>query len=166
MIFVIVGGISLGFIVAFSMKKRVDELRQLERIINYIEGELRYKNALLGEALMSASYRCGQPFDSWLRKLSVQLEEGTDLSFYSLWENSLIELEPYSALKKEDIRELFAVGQALGYLDIKSQSTSLSLEKENIHSSITKLDKSLYNNMKVSIILGTLGGIFLVILLL
>lgn len=148
------------------MKKRVDELRQLERIINYIEGELRYKNSLLGEACMSASTRCGHPFDSWLRGISIELEEGTDMSFAEVWENSLKELETVSSLRKEDFRELLAIGQTLGYLDIKAQEAGLSLEKENIHSNIVNLDKSLSNNMKVSIILGTLGGIFIVVLLL
>ena len=59
---ILAGGILLGIWIAMSMKKRVDELKQIERIINYLEGEIRYKNSLLGEACIAASLRCGQPF--------------------------------------------------------------------------------------------------------
>lgn len=68
-------------------------------------------------------------------------------------------------MTKEDVKELYLVGQTLGYPDIKSMEMGLELQKENIHNKIQALDGVLANNMKVSVILGTLGGILLVVIL-
>ena len=163
---VIAGGIALGVMAALSMRKRVEELRQLERIIGYMESEIRYKHALLQEAIESVSGKVYFPFDSWLDKLSVILKQDRERGFPEIWEDSLQELRGLSHLKKDDVKYLISLGQVLGYLDVSAQQRGMELEKENIHNLIVGLDKELANNMKVSIIMGTLGGIFLVLLLL
>ena len=163
----IIGGcLCIGILYAHGMKCRVEELRQVERIINYIEGEIRYKNSLLKEACLSASLRCGQPFKQWLEKLGERIEGFYMDSFGEIWEDSLDELRENSCLKNEDIREINLVGQTLGYLDIRTQEMGLGLEKEIIHNNVERLDKGLANNMKVSVILGGLSGLMLVIILL
>ena len=162
---ILAGGILLGLWIAMSMKKRVDELKQIERIINYLEGEIRYKNSLLGEACIAASLRCGQPFKLWLEKIASELENDYAYSFSDIWEKSIEELRDKSHLRKTDIIELVAVGQTLGYLDVKAQQMGMALEKENIHNTIKSLESGLANNMKIAVILGTLGGIFLVVVL-
>ncbi len=162
---ILLGGVTLGVWVALSMKKRVVELRQIERIINDIEGEIRYHNSLLREAIMSAAMRSGQPFRNWLSELSKELDNNYNDAFMDIWERSLVTLKENSHLKKEDIKEILLFGQALGYLDVKAMELSLGLEKENIHSLIKNLNQNLANNMKVSVILGTLGGIFLILVL-
>ncbi|MBE5944903.1 MAG: hypothetical protein E7258_08295 [Lachnospiraceae bacterium] len=162
---IIVGGMSLGVMVALSMKKRVEELRQLERILNYIQGELSYKNSILKEAFYEASFRTKPPFDKWLIAIKELIEESEDMTFFEIWEKSLIVLRGESHLKREDISELMNIGQTLGYLDVSAQQMGLALEKDNLHSNIVRLDKGLLNNMKVAVILGILGGIFLVVVL-
>ena len=163
---VVVGCVSLGFMFAISMKKRVDELRQVERIINHIEGEIRYNNALIKEALRGARTRCAEPFDEWLNYVADELEEDYNDSFSHIWDRSLDILQRKTHLKKSDIKELVLIGQALGYLDMKAIKMGLELQKENLHNVILNLDEVLANNMKVSVILGTLGGFFLVVILL
>ena len=162
---ILTGGPALGVYFAVSMKKRVEELRQIERIMNYLEAEIRYKNSLMKEAFYSASIRYGQPFNAWLRKMSIMLSEESDKDFSLIWQISLNELKDATHLKNDDIREISNFGQALGYPDIRSMEKGIELEKENIHNCISGLDKDLMENMKVSVILGIMGGIFLVILL-
>lgn len=150
---------------AFIMKKRVDELRELERLINYIEGEIRYRHSILSQACLNAGSKTGQPFKEWLCGLSKTVEEDCDRGFIDIWEDSLKYLKSKSCLNKEDMERLYDLGRTLGYLDIESQKQGLMLEKENIHNVIQRLDKSLAGNMKLSVVLGTLGGIFIVVIL-
>ncbi|GEM_PF-2937943 len=162
---VLTGGAAMGIYVALGMKKRVDQLRELERIINFIEGEISYKNSLIWEALHKASIKCGQPFDTWLLSVSEELKNNIDISFNEIWEKSLGFLKDNTSLKDRDIGELINFGQALSCGDIKTMVKAITLEKENIHNSINTLNINLMNNMKISIVMGILGGMFLVIIL-
>lgn len=158
---------ALGIKIALMMKKRVDQLREVERIVNYIEGEIRYKHSILKEACINASLKCGQPFSDWLNNLGDRLElSDSGEGFAEIWFDSLNILYEKSLLSKRDINEIKSLGQTLGYLDIRSQEMGLKLEKENIHEQLVKSDRELTNRMKISVILGTLGGIFIVIMLL
>jgi len=163
----VIGGAWFGLIVAGTMKLRVKQLRELERIIHYLEGEIRYKHAVLYEACINSSYKCGQPFDKWLYELGISLkEQQKDERFDKLWAGSLDELLDATYLKNSDLEELYNLGQTLGYLDIKAQEHGLALEKENMHIKIKGLSEELTNKMKISVIMGILGAIFIVILLL
>lgn len=157
----------LGIMSAWSMRKRVEQLRELERIINYLEGEISYRHSILSEACMNASLKCGQPFNIWLSNLSTNLESGdSDEGFEKIWSEALTILDTGSALKKEDIEVIKNMGHTLGYLDIRSQEMGLALEKENIHERAVRNARELSERMRVSVIMGTLGGILIVIMLL
>ncbi len=147
------------------MKKRVDELRELERIINYIEGEIRYRHSILSQACRNAGLKTGQPFRQWLQVLGDEMESEYESTFQEIWDSSLKYLEEKSCLHRDDISRLCDLGRTLGYLDVESQTKGLTLEKDNIHEVIQKLDKGLAGNMKLSVVLGTLGGIFIVVIL-
>lgn len=158
---------SLGVGIAVMMKRRFEQLKEVERIINYIEGEIRYKHSILKEACINASEKCRQPFCDWLSNLGDRLEiSDKGESFADIWSESLAMLYDSSLLNRKDINEINSLGQTLGYLDIRSQEMGLKLEKENIHNRLVQLDRELMNRMKISVILGTLGGIFIVIMLL
>ena len=157
----------LGIMLAHAMRKRVEQLRELERVINYLEGEIRYRHSILSEACLNASEKCGQPFNTWLNNLSLNLErDDIDGCFDDIWSESLKILEEKSALKREDIETLECLGHTLGYLDIRTQEMGLALEKESLHERVGRIAGELSNRMKISVIMGLLSGIFIVIMLL
>ncbi len=176
---IIVAGFSLGMYLALSMQKRVRELRELERTIHILEGEIRYHHAILYEACQNTAYRCGQPFSEWMSSLYADLyadaydvdtefhgdEQEMD-RFICLWNSSLEKLYRISHLTKNDMELVKAVGRCLGYLDIETQQQGFSLECEHIHMCMLRAEQELGNKMKLSVILATLGGILLVIMLL
>lgn len=169
----------LGIKVAVEMGKRVEQLREIERIMNYLEGEITYRHSLLAEACLRASDRTKEPFCNWLSIIAEKTENQTEeifdeeftdeengtTSFSDIWEDSIDYLQNESCLTKKDIKELLAFGQALGYLDINTQQMGMHLEKEQLHTRIQRLSEELTNKMKISVILGTLGGIFIVVML-
>lgn len=176
---VVAAGFCLGMYLALSMQKRVRELRELERTVHILEGEIRYHHAILYEACQNTAYRCGQPFSEWMSSLYEDLyadaynvdaelkgaSEEMD-RFICLWDGSLQKLYRISHLTKNDMDLVKAVGRCLGYPDIEAQQQGFQLECEHIHMCMLHAEQELGNKMKLSIILATLGGILLVIMLL
>lgn len=180
----IVAGVALGIKIAVLMQKRVSELREMERTVHVLEGEIRYHHAVLSEACKNASLRCRQPYSRWLGELYRSLtqeweektvqnqewspnmnEEMTDNLTY-IWECSLESLYPMSHLTRRDMEHLRALGRCIGYLDIEAQESGFRLECENIHACMLRAESELANKMKLSVILTTLCGILIVIMLL
>ncbi len=156
------------------MKGRILALREIERIIGYLEGELRCKHSTLGEALYSVSRKSTAPYSTWLNQLGKAVDgqaiefkdKASYEDFFTMWCKSLELLKVSTLLNTRDINQLCDVGKALGYLDIESQQMNLNMEKELIHSTVLELDKDIGARMKNAIVLSFLGGIMTVIALL
>ncbi|MDE6025910.1 MAG: stage III sporulation protein AB [Lachnospiraceae bacterium] len=160
---------ALGVLYALSMKKRIDHLKELQRVINYMEGQITYRHAVLGEVFLNAASKCEAPFDTWLGDLGDKLicgePEIMPESFVSIWQKSLDYIRDNTKLKEKDINIIEALGQALGYLDINTQQMSLKLEQDNLHNTIRQAEVEVSNKMKISVVMGMLGGMMIVILL-
>lgn len=164
---VVFGCLLLGTYIGMLYKKRLEELRELERIINFIKGEIKYKHSILCEAFFNASQRCKSPFDLWLLDLNEKLKSNNkEQDFSVIWEESLSYLKNSACLKAIDYKELIAVGQALANQDIVSQERALSYEQEIIHSRVSELDKGISDKIRISVVLSTLGGVLIVVMLL
>lgn len=159
----------IGLKFAFELKKRTMQLKELQRIINYLEGEITYRHSVLSEAFMSVAAKCGQPFNLWLENLANELILEDDVlkpdSFYESWCASLKYLKKNTKLKSGDIMVLKALGQAFGYLDISTQQMTLKLEQENLRRIVKSADDELVSHMKISVVFGVLGGLMIVIML-
>ena len=158
----------MGINIARMMRIRVEELHELERVIGYIEGELRYNHSLLYEAIEISSKKSDECLYGWLKGLSDELtrDMADDLSVNEIWNLSMENLERDTHLKKEDIELIRGFGQAFGYLDIYAQQNAISLDKERFHSSIVRLEESLKSRMKLAFTMSALSGLCVVIILL
>lgn len=96
--------------------------------------------------------------------LSERLDDA-DSQFSEIWDSSLIYLKDNSFLHNEDIDNLKTLGQTLGYLDIASQEMGIKLFLENLHNKINEISSTLNDKIRISIIAGMVGGIFIVVLL-
>ena len=170
---VVLGSLALGIRIAWSMKGRILALKEMERILAYLEGELRCRHSMLAEALYNVSLKSPEPYSSWLFELMRTVEgqredmdKGKFNDFYTMWYQSLEDLRHEALLAAKDISLFYDVGKALGYLDIESQQMNLNLEREHIHSYILELDKDVSLRMKNAVILCFLGGVMTVIALL
>lgn len=159
----------MGLKFAFDMKKRTAQLRELQRIVSYLEGEITYRHAILSEACLLVAAKCGQPFRDWLESIGNELamedDEQKPESFYESWCASLEFLKQNTKLKAGDITVLKSLGQAFGYLDIQTQHMTLELEKEHLSKIIKYADEELVSHMKISVVFGVLGGLMIVIML-
>ncbi len=168
-IMVLGGSIILGLKMSVKMSKRICELRELERILGMLEGELRFRKNPMAQCFNNISGRCMDAFGRWLSYMSKLLSGGCD-SFMEVWREGMemLKVMRYDArisLTVEDIEELEYIGQALLENHTDSQLNALLLEKTALKNKITGLANELQDRKKVTISLCSLGGIMLVILL-
>ena len=158
------GSLLYGINHAVKLKKRRDNLKSLERILMYIESEIRYRHSIIWEAFYNASIKADKPFSKWLGFLGDTLSN-CDKDFYDVWCDSLFLLMDETFLTKEDIEELKNLGQTLGYLDIKAHEEGIRLELDNIHEKISDYNEGLKDRMRISVIAGAVFGILIVVIL-
>ncbi|MBQ9234104.1 MAG: stage III sporulation protein AB [Lachnospiraceae bacterium] len=163
----VIGG-SLFYGVSFAMRmyKRRENLKALEKILIYLESEIRYRHSIISEAFFNAAKKSDEPFNAWLLYLGKKLNEDDGAGFWEIWTDSLNMLSSGTCLSKEDIEEISQIGQTLGYLDIEAHKMGLRLEIDNFHEKISDYNADLKDKMRVSVISGAVIGILVVIVLL
>ena len=178
-------GLLIGIRVACDMQQRVAELRELERMIRILEGEIRYHHSILSEACCNTARRCGQPFSAWMQWIGDRLGttdswetegnpdmgDGTDMGDEAdklgrIWDEAVQQLYRMSHLSVKDMEMVKALSRCIGQLDIEAQEQSFALECENIHICMLQAERELANKMKLSVSLAAMTGILIVVLLL
>lgn len=150
------------------MKMRILELHEVDRVIGYIEGELRYNHSLLYEAVERSLERADIRLKDWLSYLKEDLraDYAGERSVNEIWRDSLCYLYEKTQLKDEDILLIASFGQALGYLDIYSQENAIQLERSRLQEAISNLEENLKSRRKLAFTMSFLGGLGAVIILL
>lgn len=159
------GSLFFGVSFAIRMYKRRDNLKALERILIYLESEIRYRHSIISEAVLNAAAKTDEPFKAWLSYLGEKLNENENAGFLDIWTDSLSMLLSGTCLLEDDIEELVHIGQTLGYLDIEAHKIGLRLEIDNFHEKINEYNAGLKDKMKVSVISCAVIGILVVIVL-
>lgn len=164
-----IGGTTyLGYLISSMMKMRILELHEVDRVLGYIEGELRYNHSLLYEAVEKSLERADACLEDWLLYLkeALRVDSAGERSVNEVWRDSLNILYENTELKEEDIQMLASFGQALGYLDIYSQENAIQLERNRLQEAISNLEESLKSRRKLAFTMSFLGGLGAVIILL
>ena len=155
-----------GFSYAKTIITRIEQLNEIKKITVMLEGELRYGNSTIEEAMRAISNRTMSPFSEFLLQVANRLSENSGESFSDIWRKNADEILKDTKLNKEDISELCALGDSLGYLDLKAQSESIALYKERLALRLNELNETSSKKVKMYRSLGVSMGILTAIILL
>ncbi len=185
------GSLLFGINNAVKIRKRRDDLRTLERIVMYLESEIRYRHSVMSEAFGSAAQKTDKPFSDWLLELEIMLKDNINNSdaypyyedeaydemnfscdtdykscdFYRIWCESLVRLQDDTFLNDSDMEELKSLGQTLGYMDIEAHRAGIELFLLNIHNRINDINCGLKDRIRISVVAGAVFGILVVMVL-
>lgn len=162
---VVCGSTALGILCAYNARTRLKQLRELERIIGYLSGEIRYRREVLGVACKHVSARCSTVYADWLLEVAASTENENNTALQDIWECAKDKLYASSCLSKRDMDYINNLGQTLGYLDVQAQERGLSLLQQEIHETVQSLEHEVQNRERIAVILGIIGGLLLVIVL-
>ena len=155
-----------GFSYAKNITTRIEQLNEIKKLTVMLEGELRYGNSTIEEAISAIAKRTSLPFAEFLNNVAGELNKNTGKSFSEIWHENTGKLIENTKLNKDDIAEFSSLGSNLGYLDLKAQSESISLYKERLSLRLDELNEGAEKKVKMYRSLGVSMGILTAIILL
>ena len=148
------GCFSLGIGKSRGLKKRLELLRELKKLLLLLSGEIRCAKTPLPEAFRKIGRKAEDPFGTFFQKVAEELTgEGRKLPETAF--SRQMKLLKESPLTPED----------RSYPDLSVQLETLKLFEENLEELIKKAAADYRGKAKVYRYLGALAGLFLVVFL-
>lgn len=163
--FVIIGCSGLGIWYSIRFLIRYNILRELERGILILRGEISYGRTPLPQAFEQMAGRTGGTVSCFFQKIASLLEEGV-ADYETLWNKTIQEFFTDREMGAEDRKELIQLGNTVGYLDIEMQIQSLELYQNRLCTGIRRMEQEKEKYMKLYPVLGTMCGAILCIMML
>lgn len=159
--FIIFGCGGFGFSLAAGKRKEERILKQLIRILNYLECELQYHLTPLPQLCRQAGKEAGGTVRAVFLQMAEELDAKTFPDAASCMESALffnVDIPYY-------IREIFyQLGRMLGYFDLPGQIKSLHAIQETCEWELCRLRKNRDERLRSYQTLGLCAGAALVIL--
>lgn len=164
-ILVIASSTGMGFFFSNEMKCRIDDLRELKKLIGLLRGDIRYANTPLPEAINSITRRQSGRFDAFFRNVSDKLHELSGHTFSEIWKAATEKELANTSLTKKDKSQLIQFGDNLGYLDKDMQMNTIDLYLSQLEDEITDLSKTVKEKAYLYNTFGIMAGVFIVIIM-
>jgi Stage III sporulation protein AB (spore_III_AB). len=165
-IIIIFSSTGLGVTFANDIKKRVEHMKILKKMVIMLDGEIKYANSPLAEAFSNMAKRIETPFSDFLNKISKELDAFTGVTFKNVWRKHIEQDLKQTKLTEKDKEQLKNLGENMGYLDREMQHNSILLYLEQLEKEIEEAVGELQKKTKVYHSLGIMGGLFLAVILL
>jgi stage III sporulation protein AB len=164
-ILVIASSTGIGFFFSCEMRGRIEDLKELKKLIGLLRGDIRYANTPLPEAISSITRRHSGRFDDFFNYVSIKLHELSGLTFSDIWKDATEQQLANSSLSKKDKLHLIQFGENLGYLDKDMQMNTLDLYISQLEEEISEMTKTVKEKSYLYNSLGIMAGIFITIIM-
>ena len=164
-ILVIASSAGVGFYFSGEMRCRIEDLKELRKLIGLLRGDIRYANTPLPEAINSITRRHSGRFNLFFRYISAKLNELSGLTFSSIWKEATEHQLINTALAKKDKLHLIQFGESLGYLDKDMQMNTIDLYLSQLEDEIADLSKTAKEKAYLFNTLGIMAGVFITIIM-
>jgi stage III sporulation protein AB len=155
----------MGLYCSNELKTRLNDIRELRKLIVLLRGDIRYGNTPLPEAISSIGRRHEGNFKGFLIRVSDRLNERSANTFSQIWKDSVETELKNTSLNKKDKSALIQFGDSLGYLDKEMQLNTLDLYLTQLEEEINDLSKTAKEKTYLYNTLGIMAGIFISIIL-
>lgn len=157
---------ALGYSKSVGLSKRLRQLREIEKMVFLLLGEITYRREALPEALQRVAKKCGEPLAGFLQEVSDTAVLYQGERFSGIFREKVQKHMEGSGMVQKDMEEFAQLGECLGYLDITMQKDTAALYLEQLKKEIEGLSAELPGKQKLYQSMGVLGGMFLSIILL
>ncbi|MDP4087760.1 MAG: stage III sporulation protein SpoIIIAB [Bacillota bacterium] len=155
----------IGFIFAETLRRRLNQLKELQGALVQLQNEIFYTRTDLPEACLKVALKSKNPINTIFEKVSEELS-GNDMdSVYAAFQYALKVNEGGLNLTKEDKEILLDLSKALGDSDMEGHRKIFNLAEYNIKTRIEALEQNVDKNMKMYRYLGFSAGAALAIIL-
>ena len=155
----------LGYILSTDCRKRPQQLRELQSMLQMFENQISYLSDVITEAFIRIGKVCRSETGIFFTVTAEMLNESRNLTASQAWEYAVTQNIKRTALNREDEEILITFGKMLGCTDIDGQLKNIRLALEQLKQQEAKAEASRNKNEKMYRSLGVLGGIAVVIVL-
>ena len=164
-ILIILSSTLIGFYCSNELKARINDIKELRKLILLLRGDIRYGNTPLPEAICSIAGRHEGSFKGFLTRVADRLSEHSGNTFSQVWRETVEAELNQTSLNKKDKSALIQFGESLGYLDKEMQMNTLDLFLAQLEDDISELSKTAKEKTYLYNTLGIMTGIFISIVL-
>lgn len=164
-ILVITSSTGMGFYFSNEIRCRIDDLKELRKLIGLLRGDIRYASTPLPEAINSIHRRHGGSFQAFFEYVSTRLCELSGQTFTEIWKAAAEKKLDNTSLNKKDKLHLIQFGENLGYLDKEMQINTIDLYLTQLEEELNDLSKTVKEKAYLYNTLGIMAGIFITIIL-
>lgn len=160
------GCTGLGLWYSMQFRLRIHSLKQMNFILELLEGQVRFGRSTLPECCIQIAERVEEPFKGSFQEIYERncrnRGDGFGQVCKEVFEQKLKKLV-VSETEKEQFITCFA---SCGYEDDKMQIRSIQQGRQELERIITELNGTLNSRCRLAVSLGTMSGLLLVILFL
>ncbi|WP_167958845.1 stage III sporulation protein AB [Anaerosporobacter faecicola] len=157
------GGMGVYF--SLILKERIKDLKELNKLILVLRGEIRYASTPLPEAVGNLATRTDGEFKRFLLAVEEELDKLEGRSFNDIWRGCVEKELLDTSLNKKDKLLLSRLGENLGYLDKEMQLNTIDLYITQIQGELDDAMDSVKEKVRLYNMLGVMAGIFITIIL-
>ncbi len=164
--FIVLASGLLGFYFSNIEGFRISDLLEMKRALSILRAEIEYSKMPLAEAVLNVYNRVKVPVRTIFKTFLELLKENKGVPVAELWSKAVGSVGKAAYFNKEDIEQLSAFGNALGFLDEDMQTKNIAITMNYIDDTIKALNEGRAKNKKMYQSLGVLSGLLLVIIFL
>ncbi len=164
-ILVVVSSTGMGFYFSNEIRCRIEDLKELRKLIVLLRGDIRYANTALPEAIAVIARRHNGNYNAFFKYVSTKLNELSGHTFSQIWKEAVHTELNTTSLAKKDKLHLSQFGENLGYLDKDMQMNTFDLFISQLEDEIKDLSKTVKEKSYLYNTMGIMAGIFIVIIM-
>lgn len=157
---------AIGFRFGMDVENRLSSLREIQRMMGMLKGEIQYAATPLKEAFEVLALRMEQPFSGYLKKTAADMELKDGRTIAAILEDNAQMIYRNTGLRPADIKSLIRAGARLGYLDTEMQIRTMDLYLEELEKECQLAQEEYQGKVKVYRCLGFMGGLFAAVIFL
>lgn len=166
MILVVFSCAALGWNQSMAIENRLRQLREIEKLVHLMLGEMTYRKEALPEVLLNISKKAAPPFDEFFREAAQQAGLYQGERFSDIFRKQAEKSLKKSNLTAKELEEFIQLGEYLGWLDMDMQRNTMTLYLEQLKGDILALSGEIPVRQKLCRSIGVMAGVFLAIILL
>ena len=156
----------IGALLSEDIRRRPEELRELQGLLLIFENEMSYLSRPLPDVFQNICSAGRTPVTGFFRKTLGYLRSCQGISASEAWEGAIDAVFPQTGLNGEDKAILMTFGKMLGSADTEGHLKNIRLTAARLGIQEKKAVEIRDKNEKIYKTLGILGGIAIVIILL
>ena len=158
---VLAGRSGIGYLTA-DLKRHLNDLKCLRRILLLLKEEIAYTHAPLEEAFARISRKVKAPYCLFCWSIRTAYPRRAGSSFAEIWSCAVEERLCTTKLTREELEELKEFGNSIGYLGGHAQEGAIDLYLEQLKVEVQDVQEGL-GRRKLCSCLGVMSGIFITI---